>query len=305
MRTSYWERVVAAGGGVPSGAALDDLTAELVAMLGDPDPHVRDEIAFSTLARWIADGVYDELLVGLGDGLAVGLRTCLGDAAGLTVLRRSNSARALAAVVARDNAVRALHPQQFFSWADRAFAWYLEERDLRAWLPAAGWADAVGNGADLLAHLAASRHLGSAEELSVLLDVVAGRLLCRTAYRFTDGEDDRLASAVMSALHRDLVGIDVLESWLERLATSRTQDPAGAEEVVAPAGTARRSAQRPTAVRTNTTAFLRALHLQLLLGVSGSTGRAPAAPQVRSDLLIALQAELRASIPGGLETGPV
>lgn len=305
MRTSYWERLVAVGGGVPSGAALDDLTAELVSMLGDPDPHVRDKLAFSTLARWIGDGVYDELLVGLGGGLAVGLHTSLGDEAGHTVLRRSYSARALGAVVARDNAVRALHPQQVFSWADRAFAWYLEERDLRAWLPAAGWADAVGNGADLLDHLAASRHLGSAEELSVLLDVVAGRLLAGTAYRFTDGEDDRLASAVMSVLHRDLVGIDLLETWLERLATSRTQGTRGAEGVVAPAGTVRRSAQRPTAVRTNTHAFLRALHLRLLLGVSGSTGRPPAAPQVRSDLLIALQAELRAGIPGMPETGPV
>ncbi len=297
MRTSYWEQLVAAGGGVPSGAALDDLTAELVAMLGDPDPHVRDEIGCSTLARWVADGVYDELLAGLGDGLAVGLRTSLGDEAGSTVLRRSYSARALAAVVARDNAVRALHPQQVFSWADRAFAWYLAERDLRAWLPAVGWADAVGNGADLLAHLAASRHVGSAE-LSVVLDVLAGRLLARTAYRFADGEDDRLASAVMSVLHRDLAGIDVLEAWLQRLATARTRDPAEVEEVVAPVGSVRRPAQRPTAVRTNTTAFLRALHLQLLMGVSGTGGRAPAAPQVRSDLLIALQAELRAGTPG-------
>ncbi len=303
MRTSYWERLVAVGGGVPSGAALDDLTAELVAMLGDADSHVRDELGFSTLARWIADGVYDELLVGLGDGLAVGLRTSLGDEAGSTVLRRSYSARALAAVVARDNAVRALHPQQVFSWADHAFAWYLEERDLRAWLPAAGWADAVGNGADLLAHLAASRHLGSAE-LSVVLDVVGGRLLAGTAYRFTDGEDDRLASAVMSVLQRDLVGIDVLETWLERLATARTEESPGVKEFVAPVGGGQRPAHRPMAVRTNTAAFLRALHLQLLLGVGGSAERAPAAPQVRSDLLIALQAELRASIPGLLKAGP-
>lgn len=304
MRTSYWERLVADGGGLPSGEALDDLTAELVAMLGDPDPHVRDELGYSTLARWIAEGVYDELLVGLGDGMAVGLRTHLGDEAGTTVLRRSYSARALTAIVTRDNALGALHPQQVFIWADRAFAWYLEERDLRAWLPAAGWADAVGSGADLLVQLAASRHLGGAE-LCVVLDVVAGRLLTPTAYRFTDGEDDRLAYAVMSVLRRDLVGIDVLEGWLERLATADTQDRTGVEDVVGPMGTGRRPAERPAAVRGNTTAFLRALHLQLLLGVSGTPGQAPAAPQVRSDLLIALQAELRASIPGLLKTGPV
>jgi len=284
---SYWERVVADGYRVPHGAALDDLTTDLVTMLGDADPRVRDDIAYSVLSAWIADGVYDELLAGLGDGLVIGLRFGLGDDGTDTVLRRSFSAVCLAGVVARDNMVHTLHPTTVLTWADRSVAWFLAERDLRGWVPDRGLANAVGHGADLLATLAAARHLGT-EELKVLLDVIAERLLIPTDHRFSAGEDDRLAFATMSLLHRDRISVDVLERWLERLA-GIWAEPVGPN-------------QREPATRANAVAFARALHLQLLLGVTGTPAQDVSAspalnPSCRPDLLIALQRALRASAP--------
>jgi hypothetical protein len=284
---SYWERVVADGYRVPHGAALDDLTTDLVTMLGDPDSRVREDIAYSVLSTWIADGVYDELLAGLGDGLALGQRVGLGDDDSDTVLRRSFSAVCLAAVVARDNTVHTLHPTTVLTWADRSMAWFLAERDLRGWIPDRGMANPVGHGADLLAMLTASRYLG-AEELRVLLEVIGERLLIPSEHRFTTGEDDRLAFATMSLLHRDLVGVDTLEHWLERLSASWSTpvDPA----------------TRVPAARANAVAYARALHLQLLLGVTGTPAQDASAspaltPTCRPDLLIALQRSLRVSAP--------
>ena len=77
-------------------------------------------------------------------------------------------------------------------------AWFLAERDLRGWVPERGWVHAGAHGADLLGTLAASRYLGS-EELRVLLDVIAERLLIPTEHRFAAGEDDRLFSGVEDA----------------------------------------------------------------------------------------------------------
>jgi hypothetical protein len=284
---SYWERVVADGYRVPHGAALDELTTDLVTMLGHADPRIRDDIAYSVLSTWIGDGIYDELLAGLGDGLALGLRVGLGDDGTDTVLRRSFSAMCLAAVIARDNTVHSLHPTTVLTWADRSVAWLLAERDLRGWIPDRGLANAVGHGADLLATLTASRHLG-AEELRVLLDVIAERLLIPTDHRFMAGEDDRLAFATMSLLHRDQIGIDTLERWLERLAAIWA----------APAG----PTEPEPAIRANAVAFARALHLQLLLGVTGTPAQDASAtpaltPSCRPDLLIALQRSLRGSAP--------
>ena len=287
MRLSYWERVVADGYRVPHGAALDDLTTDLVKMLGDGDPRVRDDIAYSVLSTWVSEGVYDELLAGLGDGLVLGLRVGLGEDGTDTVLRRSFSAVGLAAVIARDNAVHTLHPTTVLTWADRSVAWFLAERDLRGWVPERGWVHAVAHGADLLGTLAASRYLGS-EELRVLLDVIAERLLIPTEHRFAAGEDDRLAFATMSLLHRDLVSVDELESWLDRVA-ALWADP------VTPG-------EHEPATRANAVAYARALHLQLLLGVTGTPVQDSMAipavnPGCRPDLLIALQRSLRSSAP--------
>jgi hypothetical protein len=287
VRMSYWERVVADGYRVPHGAALDELTTELVTMLGDSDPRVREDIAFSILSTWTTEGVYDDLLAGLGDGLLVGLRSGIGEDGTDSVLRRTLSAMALTAVVRRDNFVQSLPPTTVLTWADRSVAWFLAERDLRGWVPELGWVHAITHGADLLATLTASRHLGT-DELTVLLDVVAERLLTPTDQRFSGHEAERLAYATMSLLHRDLVPTETLEAWLERLAPV----PADANAPGSP----------EPANKLNATEYLKALHLQLLLGVRGTpaqdaSGSPQAAPKARTDLLIALQNALRSGSP--------
>ncbi|WP_216853485.1 DUF2785 domain-containing protein [Phytoactinopolyspora halotolerans] len=287
QRSSYWERVVAEGYRVPQGEALDELTTELVAMLGERDPHVREDIAYSVLHTWISEGVYDHLLGGLGDGLAYGLRDSGGADDLQAVLRRSYSALTLGAVVARDNLIYSLSPTVVLTWADYAVAWFLSEKDLRGWVPEVGWVHAITHGADLIATLTASRHLGT-DELTVLLDVIAERLLKPADRRFDGLEDQRLAFATMSLLHRDLVPTETLEAWLERLA----ERIADSEPPTSP--------ESPN--RANITAYLRALHLQLLLGVHGTPAQDASAtphtpPAARSDLLIALQNALRAGSP--------
>lgn len=287
MQPSYWERVVAEGFRLPQGAALDQLTIDLVSMLGDVDSHVRDDIAYSVLQTWIREGVYDDLLIGLGDGLALGMRKGLGEDGTPSVLRRSFSAAVLAEVIARDNVTHGLHPAAVLTWADQAVAWFVAERDLRGWIPSQGWANAIAHGADVLGALSASRHLG-ADELPVLLDVIAERLCTPTPHRFAAGEEQRLAFATMSVLHRDLVTIEALEGWLERIGQAWRDDSAPPSPAAA--------------ARENTIDYLRALHLQLLLGVRGTPAQniassAKPMPAVRSDLLIALQRSLRSSAP--------
>ena len=103
MSIGYWDQVQAAGFEVPSDRPLDDLTAELTTMLGSTRPEVRDGTAFPALATWIDKGVYDDLLIGLGDGMVAGLAVGLGESGTDTVFRRSFSALILAACLERDN----------------------------------------------------------------------------------------------------------------------------------------------------------------------------------------------------------
>jgi hypothetical protein len=281
---SYWESVHATGLAVPSDRPLDELTAELTRMLGDPDPEVRETIAVPTLVTWVRRGVYDDLLGGLGDGMAAGLRIGLsgtaraasdpdGDGPDDTVLRRSSSAVVLTACIERDNARPLVPGGKVLEWGDRIATWLLRERDLRTHLPGRGWPHTVARGAQALAALAASPHV-SRPELTVVLDVVADRVLARTDVTFGHGETDGLAGATMAVLRRNALPLGVLEPWVERIAA-----------LAAPAPDARGADVAAVTVAANAQTFLRSLHLQLALGQRQ--------PDVRADLLLVVIDALR------------
>ena len=270
MSTAYWDRVRSAEMRVPDDRPLPDLTAELTTMLGSTDPFERDEIAYPILATWIGSGVYDDLLAGLGDGMATGLTQGLGETGTDSVFRRSFSALVLAECVARDTLQSLVPPAKLLEWGDRVTGWLVRERDVRGFVPGKGWAHGVAHGADAIGVLAASPHF-RLPELTVLLDVVADRVLIPTPAPLTSGEPDRLAAATMAVLRRRLVPLRIIEPWLARLTAAATAEvPAGED---------------PYLVHGNPESFLRALHLQVAL--------APEPVDVRADLLLELVAALR------------
>jgi hypothetical protein len=273
MSGSYWKQVVEDDFGVPSDRPLDDLTAELTRMLGSTDPQLRDGTAYPALATWTDRGVYDDLLAGLGDGMAAGLAVGLGEQGTDSVFRRSFSVLILGECIARDNNAALLPAGKILEWGDRVATWYLRERDLRGFVAGKGWAHAVAHGADAIAALAESPHLGT-NELTVMLDVLGDRLTLPVEELFTAGEPDRIAFATMAILRRNLVPLRILEPWVARIAA---------------AARARAGGRDPFLVRGNAEAFLRALYLQLAL--------APRPPDVRSDLLLVLVDALKRTNP--------
>ena len=292
MSEAYWQSVMQLGMDVPKDRPLNESTVELVEMLGHPNPRLREDLAYPLLTTWINNGTFDTVLSGLGDGIVPGLRYGLGHDGDMSVLRRSYSALMLAEIIGRDNNEHLMPADSVLDWGDHATAWYIREQDHRGWIPEQGWANAIAHGADLLAALARSRHFGRLE-LTVLLDVIADRVLTPTAYIWRHGEEDRLAYAVMTLLHRNALDPIIVEPWLARLGDGikppRTRGHLEAE-------------WPPPAVR-NTSSFLRALHLQLALGVQGRDDlRADAElfaeqPAHRADLLLAVLDQIRAEQP--------
>ena len=255
---------------VPTSRPLGEMTAELTRMLGDSDPEIRDGIAFPLIGTWISEGVYDDLMSGLGDGMCAGLGSGLGRMDSDSIFRRSYSALVLAECLDRDSTMRLVSRNTVLAWGDRLAGWLVRERDLRGFVPGKGWAHAVAHGADALAALARSPHLGRLE-LTVLLDVIADRLVAPTEAFFVCGEGDRLALATMQILQRNLVPLSVLEPWVARVAAAAK-----------PQGDVHHN---PFLVAGNAQGFLRSLHLQLALGQEQ--------PAIRSDLLLVLIDYLR------------
>ena len=238
-----------------------------------------------------ARGVYDDLLSGLGNGNAPGSASGYGEKDTDSVFRRSFSALILGECIARDNQRPLVPGNKVLEWGDRVATWLLRERDLRGFVPGKGWAHAVAHGADSLATLALSPHV-AANELTVVLDVIADRVLLPVDRLFTNGEPDRLAAATMAVLRRNIVSLRVIEPWIARLAAT-----AGAR--------ASYDDRDPHLIGGNAESFLRALHLQLALGpkppevrprpAAGARGRAPghepAVPPGRTAALIPLLQE--------------
>src|SRR5687768_9567943 len=163
MSIGYWNQVQAADFEVPADRPLDDLTAELTTMLGSTRPEVRDGTAFPAFATWIERGVYDDLLAGLGDGMAAGLSVGLGESGTDTVFRRSFSVLILAVCLEHDSRHHLLPARKILEWGDRIATWFLAERDTRGWVPGKGWAHTIAHGADAIGALGESPHLTGAE----------------------------------------------------------------------------------------------------------------------------------------------
>jgi hypothetical protein len=287
VRGEFWQQVLEGGARVPTDKPLDDLTHELFGMLGDPDAQIRDNLAYTVLATWIGEGVYDDLLAGLGDGSCVGLRAGLGSDGDDSVFRRSFSALVLRDVVSRANITGTISPTHMLTWGDHAMTWFTRENDLRAFVAGKGWAHSVAHGADLLGQFARSFHFGI-HELTVLLDVIADRILIPTTYRLHHGEDDRLAYAMMAVLHRNLVPATVVEPLITRIG-SALRPPRGVDEWPC-----------PTAF--NAQSFLRALHLQLATGVRGQDTPGDQVlfatlPRERANLILTIVEALRDAAP--------
>lgn len=268
----YWNEVQLSGFRLPDDRPLGDLTAELTTMLGSADPGLRDDTAFPTLATWIRRGVYDDLLAGLGDGMVVGLQVGLGEVGTDTVFRRGVSARILGECLRRDNVQHLVSSGKVLEWGDRLAAWFLDEQDCRGHVAGKGWAHAIAHGADAIGVLGQSPHLAG-DELAVLLDVLAERILLATHTPFSAGEPDRVAAAALLILRRNVVSLEFLESWIARIADRAGATGDGAQDTY-------RTAAAPQA-------FLRALFVQLSLAAEP--------PQVRPDLLLLLVDALRST----------
>jgi Protein of unknown function (DUF2785) len=287
MLVGFWQHVLDTDMAVPHERPLNELTAELVAMLGSSNPVERDEIAYPVLATWIGEGVYDDLLISFGDSLCDGLLIGLGEHEDDTVFRRSYSALVLAECVRRDNVAHVLPVDVVLNWADRSLSWYVREQDLRGVVDAKGWARAIARGADLLAAFAQSRHLGSVH-LGVLLDVMCERMMFSSTRVLTDGEDDRLAQAALMILQRNQVSQDQLDTWVESLGQGLIR-PRGYSQDAWPSPSAR-----------NTSAFIRALYVHLAIGIrpASATISFNEPPECRADLLLALLTVIPRLTPG-------
>ena len=227
---AFWRQIATDKFAVPAGAALPVLLGELTAMLGSPDPEVRDDIAYTTLTQWL----YRQRLVPVEERRrllrewTMALRGGIGEQGTPTVLRRSFSALSLGVLAILDNEAAYLERDEFDGLLTAAIEYLKNEKDVRGFDATMGWLHSVAHTADLLKFLARSRHLRVEQQAMILSALTAKLRAVETV--LVDGEDERLARAVLSITARPDFDEAAFTAWLKALSPPpRTTPPSAAE----------------------------------------------------------------------------
>jgi hypothetical protein len=213
---AFWQDIAKNQYAVPSNETSDVLANELSSLLASPDPELRDDLAYSILARWIYRGVLSQsTLIALTDSWRANLKEGLGEMGTNSVLKRSFSALCLASMARREAAAPFMGAERYHQLVADGTTYLKAERDLRGYDAKLHWIHATAHTADLLAGLAGSPQL-TKDEAAGILSAIRARLATAPDV-FTQGEQDRLAAATVAVIRRPEFEAAKFERWLAGL----------------------------------------------------------------------------------------
>ncbi len=194
---------------------LDALALGLVDCLANPDPVLRDEVAYGALNHWILGEQLDKATrEQLATQLVERLESNAADSGGF---RKPFAALVLADLVAADNTKRYLSDTQLRGIADAATAYMASIRDYRGFDAAAGWRHGVAHAADLLGQLAANRRVDD-ERLGRMLVAISAQAAPESGHFYLYGEPQRLAVPVFYIAQRGLLQASEWSDWFADIA---------------------------------------------------------------------------------------
>jgi hypothetical protein len=214
---AFWRAIAKAKYSVPEHESADTLAHELSALLASPDPELRDDLACSILTNWI----YRRSLLSmttfqsLTDEWRSNLKSGIGEMETNSVLKRSFSALLLASMAERELQLPFLGADRYHQLVGDAVTYLKAERDLRGYDAQLGWIHANAHTADLLQALALSPMLTRGEENSIMAAIATRFSTAPQVY--IQGEQDRMASAVLAVIRRPSFDTASFESWLSHM----------------------------------------------------------------------------------------
>ena len=237
LRAAKWE--------VSDSAQRQHLARGLLACLVDPDPAMRDEIAFESLQAWMRAQKLDAATM-------QAIRTAL--LARLKARDPDGFAQPFAALVLAEVA-RADRVKPYLTDAERSglvqagTAYLSGVRDYRGYDEKEGWRHGVAHGADLMLQLSVHPALVKKDH-QAMLGAVAAQLAAAgaQAHFFHYGEGERLMAPVFYLARRGELDGAEWEAWFAALAPAPVQRPLS---------------QAALAYRHNLKAFLTPLYVSL------------------------------------------
>jgi hypothetical protein len=200
---------------VPKGESAAALVDEAVSFQSSRESFWRDDVGFQVVVRCVyrEHRLSPEERRKLVDALAVNLRRGIGESGTDTVFLRSFSALDLSVIQALELQDPVLDDAGFRSLVDAALAYLVQEKDGRGFEPDVGWIHATAHTADLLKFLARDPRFTPADQAR-LLEASWAKATAAETPGWDFGEEERLASALLSVTRRTDFDAAAFDEWL-------------------------------------------------------------------------------------------
>lgn len=201
---------------IPIDFRITDLVFEMLNHIGNPEPKLRDELIYSILAHWIindyiTDDKLKEILDIVMDDKHLFYR--IGESNTDSVFTRSFSALLIAPILYYHRKHILFSKEELINIFKKVVRYSLEEADLRGYVENNGWAHSAAHTADVLDELALCSEIGN-EELRSLLEIIKVKV-CVGSYVYIHREDERLVTAVISIMGRNLLSTEEICKWIK------------------------------------------------------------------------------------------
>ena len=215
LRAAKWE--------LPDNAQRQQMATGLLACLADPDPALRDEIAYEALQAWMRAQKLDvATLQSLRTALLA--RLTAPDAAGFG---QPFAALVLAEVARADRVKPYLSETERAGLVQAAAAYLAGVRDYRGYDVKEGWRHGVAHGADLMLQLSVHPALGKKDHQAILAAIAAQlKAAGAQAHFFHYGEGERLMAPVFYLARRGELDGAEWDAWFAALAPAPFERPA-------------------------------------------------------------------------------
>ena len=188
------------------------LVATLPACLSDPDPALRDGVAYEALSAWMRAGKLD---VAQRRALRDRLYAML-DEEGGNGLAPPFAALVLSEVARTDRMSSWMSAEERAVMVERAAAYLSSVRDYRGFDAKEGWRHGVAHGADWSLQLVLNERVDRAQ-VETLLQAVAAQVVPEDAHAYVFGEPGRLARPVLYAAKRGVLDAAAWTRWFDAL----------------------------------------------------------------------------------------
>jgi hypothetical protein len=204
---------------VDDAARREALALGLLDCLADPDPALRDEVAYEGLQWWMRSNALSPAVVRRLANQLLGRVTPRAAASDARGVAAPFAALTLAEVARVDRLTPIYSPAEREGFVNAAISYLASVRDYRGFDPREGWRHGVAHGADWLLQLSLNTALDK-PQLDRMLAAIAAQAVPPGEHSYVHGEGQRLMAPVFYIAKRGLHDAGFWTGWLGRIAAA-------------------------------------------------------------------------------------